>query len=177
MDFFQVVNKRKAIRNFIPHKKIPLKDIRKIIKTVDLAPSAGNLQAYKVFVVEDEFNRERLYKACYNQRSDFIKNASLILVFCTDPDQSKEKYGKRGEELYTLQDTTIAATFIMLAATALGYASCWVGSFKEQEICKILNTSLKPVAAITIGYTDENPVRPKRKPLSALIKYLENKEK
>ncbi len=172
MDFFQVIRQRKAVRKFVPQKKIPPQDVKKILETINLAPSAGNLQSYQVFVAEDDLTKEKIYQVCYNQRSDFIQNSSLILIFCADPNQLKDKYGQRGKELYTLQDATIAATFAMLAATALGYATCWVGSFQDRELQKILKTQLAPVAVIIIGDAAETPERPKRKPLSSIIKHL-----
>jgi nitroreductase len=173
MDFFQVINKRKAIRKFIPNKRVSSRNVKKILETVNLAPSAGNLQSYKVFVIKNNLIKKKIYHACYSQRSGFLENASLILIFSTDPAQLKDKYGQRGERLYTLQDATIAATFAMLAATALGYASCWVGSFDDRKIQKTLMTPLMPVAAIIIGYPAETPSRPKRKPLPSLVKYLD----
>jgi len=173
MDFFQVIRQRKAVRKFVPQKKIPPQDVKKILETINLAPSAGNLQSYQAFVAEDDLTKEKIYRACYNQRSNFIQNSSLILIFCTDPNQLKDKYGQRGKKLYALQDATIAATFAMLTATALGYATCWVGSFQDKELQEILKTRLTPVAAIIIGYQAENPQRPSRRPLGFLVKKLD----
>jgi len=172
MDFFEVVKKRKAIRKYIAGRQIPEADIAKILETASLAPSARNLQGYKIFAAKTPTAAEKIFKACYNQRSDFIKNAALILVFCTDPEATINQFGARGEKLYALQDATIAATFALLSATALGYASCWVGNFREKEIQEILQTPLLPVAAIVIGYSEEHPERPPRKPLEYLAKAI-----
>jgi len=171
MDFFEVIAKRKAIRKYLSGKTIPEKDIAKILETASLAPSARHLQSYKVFCVKSPANIGKVFQAYYNQRTDFIKNAALILIFCTDPEQAIASFGDRGKNLYTLQDATIAASFSILAATALGYATCWVGNFDEQKVKEILQTILMPVATIIIGYGDEDPQRPARKPLSDLVKY------
>lgn len=172
MDFFEVVNKRKAVRKYFPGKKIPDDNIQKILETVSLAPSARNLQSYKIFVAKTPKVINKIFQVCYNQRLDFVKNAALILIFCTDPGKAEEHFGERGKKLYALQDATIAATYAILTATALGYASCWVGNFKEEEIKKILNTKLHPVAAIIIGFPDENPERKPRKPLDILADFI-----
>jgi len=84
------------------------------------------------------------------------------LIFCLDPEMSEKQFGERGKNLYSLQDATIAATFAMLTATALGYATCWVGNFDELEVKRVLKTSLRPVASIIVGYSKENPNRPER---------------
>ena len=172
MEFFEVIEKRRAVRKYLPGKKIPIKDVNTILETVSLAPSARNLQSYKIFVAKTEDVINKIFQVYYNQRSDFIKNAALILIFCTDPVRAKEQFGERGEKLYSLQDATIAASFALLTATALGYASCWVGNFAEGEMQKILGTKLRPVASIIIGYADEYPERSPRKPLHSLAEFI-----
>lgn len=167
MEFFEVVQKRKAIRKYLPGKTIPQKDIDRILDTINLAPSAKHLQSFKVFVVKSKAGIEKIFQSCYNQQPDFIRNAALILIFCTDPKNAIEYFGERGN-MYALQDATIAATFTMLVATDLGYDSCWVGNFKENGVKKALKTNLTPVAAIIIGISNEDPVRPDRKPLDIL---------
>lgn len=172
MDFFQVIQKRKAIRRFLPDKTISEKDVQKILQTINLAPSARNLQSCKVFVVQGKEKIEKVSQICYSQKSGFIQNAALILVFCTDPFRAIENFGERGEKLYTLQDATIAAAFAILAATALGYGSCWVGNFREEEMKEFLKTDLKPVSVIVIGYPNEDPPRKQRKPLKLLAEFV-----
>ena len=172
MDFLEVVNKRKAVRKYLPNKKIPPDNVQKILETISLAPSAKNLQSYKVFAVEKSGIIAQVSKACYSQKENFIQNAALILIFCTDSDKAVEYFGERGESLYTLQDATIAATYAILAAANFGYASCWVGNFKEEEVKKILKTDLRPVAVIVIGYPNEEPERKERKPLNLLAEFI-----
>ena len=161
MDYFELLKKRKAIRQFEADKTIPKKDIDKIVEYTNLAPSARNLQGYKIFIIQKKAII-KIFPCFYNQRSDFIKNASIILIFCLDPEMSEKQFGERGKNLYSLQDATIAATFAMLTATALGYATCWVGNFDELEVKRVLKTSLRPVASIIVGYSKENPNRPER---------------
>ncbi|OGF99660.1 hypothetical protein A2Y99_01325 [Candidatus Gottesmanbacteria bacterium RBG_13_37_7] len=171
MDFLEVVRKRKTVRKYIVGKVISDKDIRKILDIINLAPSAKNLQSFKVLVVKSPKKRLEVAKACYNQRSDFVQNASLILVFCSDPGLSIDNFGQRGE-FYSLQDATIAASFALLAITECGYSSCWIGNFKEKELQKVLSSKLHPIAIITVGYPDENPERKPRKALTELAQYF-----
>jgi nitroreductase len=172
MNLFQILEKRKSIRQFIPGKKIPDGDIKKILKVINLAPSAGNLQSYKVFAIKNKDKRIGFAKFCNRQNPEFIPSSSLILVFCTNPKNAKERFGVRGENLYSVQDATIAASFAVLAATALGYGSCWVGSFQEEPVKKILRTKLLPVAALIIGFGNEDPERKARKPQEEMVEYI-----
>jgi nitroreductase len=172
MEFIKVLQKRKAVRKFTAGKSIPRKDITKILNCINLAPSAKNLQSYKVFAVKDKETIHKIFLSCYNQRSDFINNALLILIFCTDPGKAEEVFFERGKNLYSLQDATIAATYGILSAVALGYATCWVGNFKEEEVKKVLQTEFRPIAAIMVGRSNENPDRPPRIPLQQLAKII-----
>jgi nitroreductase len=82
-----------------------------------------------------------------------------------------ERYGKRAEKLYSVQDATIACTFAMLAATAMGLGSVWVGAFEPDEIRRIIGAPAKvcPVAILPIGYAAERPDPPERRPLEDLV--------
>jgi site-specific recombinase XerC len=48
--------------------------------------------------------------------------------------RSAAKYRERGARLYAIQDATIACAFAMLAATALGLGTVWVGAFDDVRV-------------------------------------------
>ena len=106
--------------------------LKRLFEAANMAPSAGNLQAYRVQVVRDQEKKDALAKAAHGQ--GFIAQAPVCLVFCADPERSAAKYGKRGTELYSVQDATIAGAFAMLAAVDLGLATVWVGDFDEKKV-------------------------------------------
>jgi len=133
-----------------------------------MAPSAGNLQAYQVQVVRDQAKRKALAKAAYDQ--GFIAEAPVCLVFCADPDRSASRYDKRGTELYSVQDATIAGTFAMLAAVDLGLATVWVGEFDEEKVQQILGIeSIRPVAMFSLGYAAEVPPASPRRAIEEIF--------
>ncbi|MEM5831550.1 MAG: nitroreductase family protein [Candidatus Aenigmatarchaeota archaeon] len=167
MDFEAVVKNRHSIRAFL-QKEIEEEKLKKILELANLAPSAGNLQAYEIFVVKDKVKKEKLAFAAYSQ--DFIKEAPIVLVFCANPSRSEIKYGERGRDLYCIQDATIACTFAMLAATSLGLGCCWVGAFDEEMVKSILKVkNLKPIAILPIGYPAEKPYITKRRDLNDIV--------
>jgi nitroreductase len=64
-----------------------------------------------------------------------------------------------------LQDTAAATENMLLAAQALGLATCWVGAFHEDEVAKVINAprNMRPVAIVPVGRPAEKPsARPKR---------------
>lgn len=138
MNFLDVLEKRRSIRQF-QNVKIPDEIINNIIELASLAPSAGNLQAFKVVI-------SKLDLSSYGSPID--------LVICASPDESVMKYGERGRDLYSIQDATIFGAYIQLVAIEFGLSSVWVGAFNEEKIKKLLNLdeNLRPIVIIPIGY-------------------------
>jgi nitroreductase len=155
MEFAEVLTKRRSVRSYTP-ELVEENKLRRIFEAANIAPSAGNLQAYQVRVVRDKAKKNALAKAAHGQ--GFIAEAPVCLVFCADPRRSAAKYGKRGSDLYSVQDATIAATFAMLAAVDLGLATVWVGDFDEKKVQRVLGVrSIRPVAIFSLGYAAEQP--------------------
>jgi len=167
MEFFEVVEKRRSVRTF-SDRVMDNKTLNAILETADLAPSAGNLQAYRIVVVRNQELKQKLATASHDQ--NFIVDASVVLVFLADKNASKGKYGQRGVELYSVQDATIAAAYSQLAATALGLGSVWVGAFESQVIAKLVDAKPheEPIAIIPIGYPTDMPKERKRKNLDEI---------
>jgi len=138
MEFKEVVTSRYSIRKF-KSTQVPESIIREIINLAKLAPSAGNLQSYKVVVTR--------------QKVTTIE-APLYIVVCADFERSGARYGRRGRNLYALEDATIFASYLQLAIVDAGLASVWVGAFREKRIRNLFKIpeSLKPIAVICLGY-------------------------
>lgn len=167
-EFFSVLHGRSSIRVFQERKvEGPLLD--RIVGAALSAPSAGNLQAYKIVVVEDRRARSALARAACDQ--EFIAVAPVVLIFFADPAGSARRYGKRGADLYATQDATIACAYAQLAASALDLGSVWVGAFRDQEVRKAVGApeDLMPVALLPIGYPREDPEKTSRLSASALV--------
>lgn len=171
MDFFDVVRIRRSIRAYAA-RPVERDKLQRILEAANAAPSAGNLQAYEIFLVTKEEHRRALAAAALAQ--DFIAAAPVVLVFCAHPARSEWRYGRRGVELYCIQDATVACTFAMLAATALGLATCWVGAFRDDEVRRVLGITGKliPVAILPVGYPAEKPEPSRRRKLTDLVHEL-----
>jgi nitroreductase len=169
MQFFEVVDRRRSVRAYA--KPAVARDkLERILATARLAPSAGDLQAYQIAIVEKRETKTALAEAALAQ--DFIAEAPVVLAFCANPELSEGKYGRRGALLYCIQDATIAACYAQLAATAVGLASCWVGAFNEARAADALGlpAGLRPVVIMPMGYAAESPDRPPRRPLDEIVR-------
>jgi len=155
------------VRSYRPDT-IEEEKLKAIFETANLAPSAGNLQAYQVKVVRDQAKRKALAKAAHDQ--GYIAEAPVCLVFCADAKRSKTKYGKRGAELYSVQDATIAGCYAMLAAVNLGLATVWIGDFDEDKVSEIVGTKpSRPVAMFSLGYAAEQPAPSPRRAIEEIF--------
>lgn len=171
MEFFELVKKRRSIRSFDPQKPVSEEQIAKILEAGIWAPSAGNLQDWFFVVVRDQKVKDQLAQAALGQ--DFVAEAPVVIVVCCDLERISH-YGKRGQELYTFQDTACAAQNMFLAATDLDLGACWVGAFDEKKVIQILNLAdhLRPVAILPIGYPAEKPSPPSRRKIEEVSKEI-----
>jgi nitroreductase len=172
MDFFSVLKERRSVRLFRDQPLEPEK-LQQLLDAVHGAPSAGNLQAYEVYLIDDVKHKAALVRAASGQ--EFLGQAAVVLVFCAHPARSVGRYGKRGAELYCVQDATIACTFAMLAATALELASVWVGAFDEDAVRRAINVAQahRPVALLPVGYAAESPRMGPRRSQDDLVHHVE----
>lgn len=162
-EFQQFLASRCSVRAF-SGEKVPDTEITYILECASTAPSAGNLEAWDVVLVDDQEQKEQLADASFSQ--DHVRLASVLLVVCANYVRSMSRYGDRGI-LYAIQDAAIACTYMMLAAHARRLHSCWVGAFREEDVREILGlpAHVRPVAILCLGkgfppgnYTERMPV-------------------
>jgi nitroreductase len=159
------------VRKYHANLPVEAEKLHALLEMACAAPSAGDLQSYRIIVVQDAETRAALRQTADDQ--DFIEQAPVCLVFCADASRASSKFGTRGASLYALQDATIAAAYSQLATVAAGMASTWIGRFDEQRIRDLLELpeTLTPVALISIGYPDELPEPTSRRPLDEVVEY------
>jgi nitroreductase len=138
MDLRDAIDTRYSIRQFHT-TSVPENIIKEVIDLAKLAPSAGNLQSYRVIITQKKVTNIE---------------APVYLVICADLEKSASRYGERGRNLYALQDATIFAAYLQLVIVSAELASVWVGAFRENRIKRQLQIpdGLKPIAIICTGY-------------------------
>lgn len=157
MDTLQAIRTRRSIKTY-KKRKIPDEVLYTIIESARWAPSAGNLQPWRIIVVESKDQKSLLADAADEQ--DFIATAPIVLVICSDFSAFEKEYGDLAEKFCT-QSTAAAIENILVTANSLGVGSTWVGSFAEAKIRKELKIpdSIVIEAIIPLGYADERPAR------------------
>jgi nitroreductase len=173
MDVLSLIKNRRSVRRF-KKDPFPVELVNQLLEAGQAAPSAGNVQPWKFFVVRNREKQMQLSDAALGQA--WILSAPVIIVVCADLARSRSSYGQRGGELYALQDTAAAIQNILLTSTAAGLASCWVGAFREDLAAQVIGVdrqSMRPVALIPIGYPDATATAPQKRALSEIVKYLD----
>lgn len=168
MEFLKTLDSRRCVRSY-RHAPLDERKIQAILESALLAPSAGDLQAYRIVVVEDPKTKAALADAAHGQQ--FVAEAPVALVFLADPERCSAKYGQRGRLLFSLQDATLAAAYAQLSAADLGLASCWVGAFDDEAVAAAINApnGLRPIAIVPLGEAAEWPDRPPRRSGKELV--------
>lgn len=134
--------------------------IEKLIDAARLAPTARNVQPWEFVAITEKDILATLGDLAENGR--FISESPCcIAVFCKD---SK----------YYLEDGCAATENILIAATDLRLASCWVAGDKK-PYCDTIKELLKApseyklVSLIALGYSDETIQLPSKRPLKELL--------
>jgi nitroreductase len=159
--FISLIQKRRSIRKFL-NKKVETEKVDMLVEAALRSPSSMGRNPWEFVFVTDQSLLEKLSRA-KPHGSAFLKNAPLGVVVCADPDTSD----------VWIEDASIAAIFLHLAAESIGLASCWIQlrermhdqtKTSEDYVSEILDipSRLKIECIIAVGYPDEKK-RPHKK--------------
>lgn len=163
MDVDKAIKERHSVRKYT--SRTP--DWREIMKAIDaarLAPLAGNIPTTKFVFVTEEDKIRQLGEAC---QQGFVGTSKYILVVCSDKEQATRSYDEKGGK-YCSQQAGAAIENFLLKITDLGLATCWIGSFVEEQVKRILeiHEEVGVEALFPIGY--EMPPKTKQRPKPSL---------
>lgn len=161
MDMFEAIKLRRSIRQYTD-KPIPKEALEKIVDAARYAATAKNIQPWEFVVI----TRGGVLKAIaqLGENAKLLGSASTcIAVFCQDTK-------------YYLEDGSAATQNILLAATSLGIASCWIAGDKKHYCAQVnellgVPSTYKLVSLIALGYPqlqDSFMIKDKR-PLEEVI--------
>jgi len=166
MDTIEAILKRRSVRRYKPDP-IPEEDLRKILECGRQAPSAGNRQPWHFIVTRDPELKRKLAEACNGQT--WMADADVILTGVGIPSASRGSTGR----LWYPVDVAIAMQNMILAATSLGYGTCWIGAFDGAKVKELLGIpeDMEVVALAPIGVPAESPgPRPRKSPAEVFSK-------
>lgn len=118
-------------------------------------------------VAKDPKIRKELMKAC--AELNFVEEAPIVIAAVSlNPEYTMES----GIPAYPL-DLAVALDHLTLVAASEELGTCWVCSFSQEEVQRILNIPVqyKVVALMTLGYPADEPGVKSRKKLKDLVSY------
>lgn len=154
MEFENLIRERYSVRKYMPDM-LTDDEINTILDAGMVAPTGCNYQPQRVYVLKSDDAITKIRKL---SRSAFNAPVVLIVTLAEDEDW-KNPY----EEGYRagIQDVSIVADHMMLAAWNIGVGSCWVNAFRPSDVKKEfdLPDDETPVLLMPLGYpaTDCKP--------------------
>lgn len=179
MDFTNCVEGRRSIRKY-RSQSIEKEIIEKIVKTASFSPSWKNSQVVRYILIDDKEKLKNIAENCllgFVQNSIIINNApALVLVMVIAGRSGYERDGSFStdkEDRWEVFDAGIATQTFCLAAYNEGLGTVIMGYFDEKEVAKVVPfpEGQKLAAMIAIGYPEETPDMPRRKPVEELLRY------
>lgn len=169
---------RRSIRKF-KEQPIDRELLSEIIETASYAPSWKHTQITRYIAVTGEL-KDKLAAECttaYPKNGEIIMQAPMLIVVTYIKGRSgferDGSFSTAKEGSWQMFDAGVAAQTFCLAAYEQGIGSVIMGIFDEAKAASLLNIpeEREIVALIPIGYPDEEPVAPRRKPVEDLLSF------
>ena len=166
-EFENIIRRRFAVRKYTD-EVIEKEKLDKILEAGRVAPTAMNLQPFKIIVVQNEDNLKKIDLA-----TNYRYGATTVLIVCGN---LNEAYTRGSYSSYEM-DACIVGTHMMLEATNLDVDTVWVKAFDADIISRefALPSELVPVFLLPLGYRasdcPENPKHNIRKSINELVEY------
>lgn len=170
MEFSNVIKDRYSCKKFDGRKVDPDR-LAAILEAGRLAPTAKNLQEQRIYVVQSE---EGLAKI--DTVTPCRYGATTCVVVAFDSDNVFTYPGEKRDS--GIEDATIVATHMMLAAANEGVDSCWINFFDPEKLaCELgLPENEEVLMILDLGYAaeDAGPLanHDSRKSLEETVAYL-----
>ena len=166
MEFLELARKRYSVRSY---RRDPVEKakLERILEAGRLAPTAVNIQPFQLLVIHTQGREEELLQIYHKQ---WFVQPPIVICACGIP--GKNWVRKDGKN-YNDVDVAIVMDHLILAATAEGLGTCWIGAFSPAAAKEILRLpeGVEPIAFTPLGYAADRPPIKKRKPLSELVRY------
>jgi coenzyme F420-0:L-glutamate ligase / coenzyme F420-1:gamma-L-glutamate ligase len=181
---------RRSIRKF-QQKPISKQLITEVLEVAGWAPSAHNAQPWRFIVLIETFSKRKLSLAMAEawaedvakdgQKIDEATMSAKVERFATAPvlilasftmegmHEQPDRKRQNVERDLALESLGAAIQNLLLTAHIRGLGACWfcAPAFCKERVRNILKipSEVDPAALIAIGYPDEKPTAPQRKPL------------
>lgn len=165
MDVAEAIRNRYSCRHY-QDKPLEQNKLGAVLEAARQAPSAKNLQDWRLVVVTEKPTKKKLAAAANNQT--FLEEAGAIIVACTVSDHVM----RCGQAVGPI-DVAIALEHIALRATELGLATCWIGSFYADKVKEVVGipANVTIIELMALGYPADSPKEHRREPLDHIVSF------
>lgn len=166
---WDVFKNRASVRSFA-EKEVSEESIDFLLRCAETAPSSGNMQPAEFIIIRNDQMKQRIVECTFigyfskgGEHQSWIREAPVVIVACANQKRTKARYGETGKE-WSIIDTSAAVENLIVAASGVGLASCWVGGFNEVKLKEHLSipSFVKPIGVIPIGHPKGNVERKSR---------------
>ena len=170
MEFSEVIKNRYSCKKF-DSRQIEKEQLDQILEAGRLAPTAKNLQEQRIYVVQSPEGLEKIDKI-----TPCRYGAPTVLAVAFDKNNVFVYPG--GERDSGIEDASIVATHMLLAAKNAGVESCWLNFFDPEIAAKELGLpeNEEILMLLELGYAAEGagplPAHGQRRELSETVVYL-----
>ena len=170
MDFREVIRNRYSCKKYSDRAVEPEK-LENILEAGRLAPTAKNLQEQYIYVVQSEGALAKI-----DELTPCRYGAPVVLAVAFDRNNVFTYPG--GKRDSGVEDATIVATHMILAAADEGLDSCWINFLDPEKTAEALGLpeNEEILMLMDLGYAAEGagplPNHDSRKPLSETVSYL-----
>ena len=165
MDVAEAIRNRYSCRHY---QDQPLEEnkLGAVLEAARQAPSAKNLQDWRLVVATDKQTKKKLAAAANSQT--FLEEAGAIIVACTVSDHVM----RCGQAVGPI-DVAIALEHIALRATELGLATCWIGSFFADKVKEVVGIpeNVTVIELMALGYPADSPKEHRREPMDHIVSF------
>lgn len=171
MEFSDVVKNRYSCKKYDPSKDVSLEKINAILEAGRVAPTAKNLQEQKIYVLQ---SKEMIAKV--DEVTPCRYGAPVVICVAFNKNNVFTYPGNKRDS--GIEDASIVATHMILAAYNEGVDSCWINFFDPDLLKEKLGLpeDEEILMLMDLGYADEGagPLanHSSRKPLSDTVKFL-----
>ena len=168
MVLWKHIKKRRTNKNFL-NKKIKKIELNQILNSITHAPNAGNLQSWRLILIEDRKTKEKIVKTSYNQ--EWISDCPILIVVCSDNSEIERFFGKKYSKKFGTQGCAAGIQNMLLKSEEFGISSSWCAISNEKLLKEILKIpeNISTEAIICLGYSNEKQNAPKKININNLI--------
>jgi nitroreductase len=127
MDIFEAISRRHSYRGPFLETQVPREDLERIVRAGLQAPSGKNAQTTGFVIIDDPQTVKRITGSFPANTAMEQAKALIACVIDRNPDAIYEGFA------FQVEDCSAAVENMLLAVTALGYATVWIDGWLRVE--------------------------------------------